>query len=87
MIMENPKKIKRSEYEQLKSNYLTKSRSLRSLYVKYNRKNTIDKVLFMKLINKIRIEEGYLEYKTRRKSIKKYNKYRHLKNKAKKNIN
>ena len=68
MIMENPKKIKRSEYEQLKSDYLTKSRSLRSLYVKYNRKNTIDKVLFMK-------------------SIKKYNKYSHLKKKTKRHIN
>ena len=87
MIIKTPKKIKRSEYEQLKSDYLTKSRSLRSLYVKYNRKNTIDKVLFMKLINKIRIEEGYPEYKPGRKSIKKYNRYSHLKKKAKRHVN
>lgn len=77
--MKKTKKIKRSEYEQLKKDYLTKSRSLRSLYVKLNRKNYVDKTLFMKLINKIRTEEGYPEYKPGRKAIKKYNKYSHLK--------
>jgi hypothetical protein len=35
----------------------------------------------MKLINRIRTEEGYPEYKQGKKAIKKYNKYSHLRNK------
>lgn len=76
--MKKTKKIKRSEYEQLKKDYLTKNRSLRSLYVKLNRKHYVDKPLFIKLINKIRIEEGYPEYKPGKKSMKKFSKYSHL---------
>ncbi|WP_298523665.1 hypothetical protein [uncultured Methanobrevibacter sp.] len=56
------KKIKRSQYEKLKSNYLTKNRSLHSLYIELYEECEIPRHMFYQLINKIRVEEGLNEY-------------------------
>lgn len=56
------KKIKRSQYEKLKSNYLTKNRSLHSLYIELYDECEIPRHMFYQLINKIRVEEGLNEY-------------------------
>lgn len=55
-------KIKRSQYEKLKCNYLTKNRSLHSLYIEMYDECEISRQFFFKLINKIRVEEGLNEY-------------------------
>jgi hypothetical protein len=60
-------KIKRSQYEKLKCNYLSKNRSLHSLYIELYEECEISRHLFYKLINKIRIEEGLNEYYTPKK--------------------
>ena len=55
-------KIKRSQYEMLKANYLSKNRSLHSLYIEMYEECEIPRHLFYRLINKIRLEEGLNEY-------------------------
>ena len=55
-------KIKKSHYEELKNNYLSKNRTLHSLYIELNQKTTVDRHLFFNLINKIRTEEGLSAY-------------------------
>lgn len=55
-------KIKRSQYEKLKENYLSKNRSLHSLYIELYEESEISRQTFFKLINKIRIEEGLNAY-------------------------
>ena len=61
-------KITRSQYEDLKKSYLTKNRTLHSLYIEMNEKTPVDRRLFFALINKIRQEEGLSEYyKTKQK--------------------
>lgn len=55
-------KIKRSQYEKLKANYLSKNRSLHSLYIELYEESEISRDLFFKLINKIRLEAGLNEY-------------------------
>ena len=57
-------KIKRTYYEELKNNYLSKNRTLHSLYIELNQKTKVDRHLFFNLINKIRTEEGLSEYYT-----------------------
>ncbi len=64
-------KITRSQYERLKSRYLTKNRNMHSLYLELNRETPVDKELFFRLINRIRIEEGLNEYYTPKKQKKK----------------
>lgn len=64
-------KIKRSQYEMLKANYLAKNRSMHSLYIEIYKECRISKQLFFKLINKIRIEEGLREYYTPKKKKRK----------------
>ncbi len=60
-------KIKKSQYEELKNNYLSKNRTLHSLYIELNQKTKVDRHLFFNLINKIRIEEGLSVYYTPKK--------------------
>ena len=55
-------KIKKSHYEELKNNYLSKNRTLHSLYIELNQKTKVDRHLFFNLINKIRTEEGLSAY-------------------------
>ena len=62
--------ISKSQYETLKENYLTKNRSLHSLYVEINKEKTVPKQLFFKLINQIRQEEGLSEYYTKKEKRK-----------------
>ncbi|MBE6499879.1 MAG: hypothetical protein E7Z80_04975 [Methanobrevibacter thaueri] len=74
-----PRKIKQKEYKKIKKTYLTKTQSLRTIYLETNRKTYIDKKTFIKIINKIRIKEGYPEFTTKRDISKKYRKYNYLK--------
>lgn len=55
-------KITQSQYETLKSNYMTKNRTMYSLYLELNEEVEITKHLFFQLINKIRREEGLTNY-------------------------
>lgn len=66
-------KISRSQYELLKTRYLTKNRNMHSLYLELNEEVPVDKFLFFRLINRIRIEEGLNEYYTPKKQKKKRN--------------
>lgn len=69
MIKHN--KITRSQYNRLKERYLTKNRNMHSLYLELNQETPVDKELFFRLINRIRIEEGLSEYYTPKKQKKK----------------
>ena len=62
--------ISKSQYEALKENYLTKNRSMHSLYVELNKENNVPKQIFFKLINQIRQEEGLNEYYTKKEKRK-----------------
>jgi hypothetical protein len=62
--------ITKSQYDTLKENYLTKNRSMHSLYVELNKEKTVPKPLFFKLINQIRQEEGLTEYYKKREKRK-----------------
>ena len=55
-------KITKSQYDALKESYLTKNRTLFSLYVELNNEIEVSKHLFFQLINKIRQEEGLNHY-------------------------
>ena len=52
------KRIKRAHYNSLKESYLTKNRTMFSLYVELNDKIEVSRHQFFQLINKIRQEEG-----------------------------
>ena len=71
-------KIKRSDYEKLKEIYLTKNKSMHSLYVEFNKKHMINKRLFFELINKMRVEEGYPKFIPAKKTKRKNNKFSYL---------
>ncbi len=58
--------ITKNQYEALKENYLSKNRTLHSLYVELNKENPVPKQVFFKLINQIRQEEGLNEYYTKK---------------------
>ena len=62
--------ISKSQYETLKENYLSKNRSMHSLYVEINKEKTVPKQIFFKLINQIRQEEGLSEYYTKKEKRK-----------------
>lgn len=62
--------ISKTQYETLKENYLSKNRSLHSLYVEINKEKTVPKQIFFKLINQIRQEEGLSEYYTKKEKRK-----------------
>ncbi len=62
--------ISKSQYETLKENYLSKNRSLHSLYVEINKEKTVPRQIFFKLINQIRQEEGLSEYYTKKEKRK-----------------
>jgi hypothetical protein len=62
--------ISKNQYNSLKENYLTKNRSMHSLYVELNKEKTIPKQLFFKLINQIRVEEGLGEFYTKKEKRK-----------------
>ncbi|MBR4447992.1 hypothetical protein [Methanobrevibacter sp.] len=62
--------ISKSQYETLKENYLTKNRSMHSLYIELNKENTVPKQIFFRLINQIRQEEGLNEYYTKKEKRK-----------------
>ncbi len=55
-------KITKHQYENLKNSYLSKNRSMFSLYVELNKEMEVSKHLFFQLINKIRQEEGLDQY-------------------------
>ncbi len=62
--------ISKSQYETLKENYLSKNRSLHSLYVELNKEKTVPKQIFFKMINQIRQEEGLNAYYTKKEKRK-----------------
>lgn len=66
-------KVTKSQYEKLKNSYLTKNRNMHSLYLEMNEETPVDKELFFRLINRIRIENGLSEYYTPKKQKKKRN--------------
>lgn len=55
-------KIKRSQYEMLKEKYLSKNRTMHSLYLEMYEECGISRQLFFRLINKIRQEEGLSDF-------------------------
>lgn len=55
-------KITQSQYETLKCRYLTKNRTMYSLYMELNEDVEIKRHVFFQLINKIRNEEGLKPY-------------------------
>ena len=55
-------KITRSQYEMLKEKYLTKNRSMHTLYIEMYEECGISRQLFFRLINKIRQEEGLSDF-------------------------
>ena len=57
-------KISKTQYNDLKDSYLSKTRSMHSLYVELNKDADINKQLFFRLINKIRQEEGLSDFYT-----------------------
>ena len=66
-------KITRLQYERLKNRYLTKNRNMHSLYMELNDETPVDRELFFRLINRIRMEEGLNEYYTPKKRKRKRN--------------
>lgn len=62
--------ISKTQYKKLKENYLTKNRSMHSLYVELNKENNIPKPTFFRLINQIRQEEGLNKYYTKKEKRK-----------------
>lgn len=62
-------KIPRSKYNELKKAYLRKNRSLHSLYNELREDVDIDQHTFFKIINRIRLEEGYGELSPQRERI------------------
>lgn len=55
-------KLTKSQYESIKKSYLHKNRCMFSLYREINETAKIEKRIFFKIINQIRIEEGYNPY-------------------------
>ena len=55
-------KITQSQYETLKCRYMTKNRTMYSLYMELNEDVEIKRHVFFQLINKIRTEEGLKPY-------------------------
>lgn len=62
-------KIPRSKYNELKKTYLHKNRSLHSLYNELREDIYIDQYTFFKIINRIRLEEGYKPLNPKRERI------------------
>ena len=62
--------ISKNQYETLKENYLSKNRSMHSLYVELNKEKTVPKQIFFKMINQIRQEEGLNAYYTKKEKRK-----------------
>jgi len=62
--------ISKSQYENLKENYLTKNRSMHSLYVELNKEKEVPKQVFFNLINQIRQEEGLNNFYTKKEKRK-----------------
>jgi hypothetical protein len=62
--------INKRQYNTLKENYLTKNRSMHSLYIELNKEKQVPKQIFFKLINQIRQEEGLSEYYTKKEKRK-----------------
>ena len=58
--------ITKSQYDDLKSSYLAKNRSMHSLYIEFYEKANINQKSFFRLINRIRQEEGLGEYYTKK---------------------
>ncbi len=65
-------KIKKETYEQIKTEYLGKSWSLNSLFLKYNKAYNISREMFLQIIEKIRIEEN-LPLEMENKKVKRKN--------------
>lgn len=51
-------KISKSKYDKLKEDYLKNPKTTYSLYAKFNKEYPMDKKTFIKIIDKIRIDEG-----------------------------
>ena len=62
--------ISKSQYEILKENYLTKNRSMHSLYVELNKEKEVPKQVFFNLINQIRQEKGLNKFYTKKEKRK-----------------
>ncbi|MBO6123111.1 MAG: hypothetical protein J6P09_04650 [Methanobrevibacter sp.] len=62
--------IPKTQYEILKENYLTKNRTMHSLYVELNKEVFVPKQVFFRLINQIRQEEGLKEFYTKKEKRK-----------------
>lgn len=64
--------ITKTQYRTLKENYMTKNRSMHSLYVELNKEKPVPKQMFFKLINQIRQEEGLNNFYTKKEKRKNY---------------
>ncbi|WP_296875238.1 hypothetical protein [uncultured Methanobrevibacter sp.] len=62
--------ISKSQYQNLKENYLAKNRNMHSLYVELNKEKTVPKQIFFQLINQIRQEEGLNKFYTKKEKRK-----------------
>lgn len=62
--------ISKSQYQNLRENYLAKNRNMHSLYVELNKEKTVPKQIFFQLINQIRQEEGLNEFYTKKEKRK-----------------
>ncbi|WP_407375997.1 hypothetical protein [Methanobrevibacter sp.] len=58
----NSDKLTKTQYMKLKNSYLSKNRTMYSLYMELNEEVKITKHLFFELINQIRHEEGLGAY-------------------------
>ncbi|WP_458403628.1 hypothetical protein [Methanobrevibacter sp.] len=55
-------KLTKRQYRNLKRRYLSKNRTMYSLYMELNEESRITRHLFFELINQIRQEEGLSNY-------------------------
>lgn len=58
----NSDKLTKTQYMKLKNSYLSKNRTMYSLYMELNEEVKITKHRFFELINQIRLEEGLGAY-------------------------
>ncbi|WP_299522836.1 hypothetical protein [uncultured Methanobrevibacter sp.] len=71
MTVYNPNeeiKIPKSKYNELKENYLKNPKTIYSIYNAFNKEYPMEKKVFIKIINKIRLEQGVTTHKPLKKT-------------------
>lgn len=61
-------KIPKSKYNELKENYLKNPKTAYSLYNEFNKEYPMNKKVFIKIIDKIRVEQGTNTFKPSKKT-------------------